>query len=246
METVQSNKLTFLEDRNVFIFDTETTGLPERVPGSKWGSADEYWPYHMNKKYASSRIVSISWVLANSFNKSLLESEYSSKIKEYIRYPEDFNEIPTTHIHGISITHALNDGIPLSDIVFNCGLADALEKADYIMAHNVMFDIHILENELYRLFNECKNIEMEERLMKIIQKIEAMKFTERIICTGELGKNICQLEFKSRNGKDTGRIKKWKMPKLKELHMHLVGVEHENQHSAGGDVLALLRCISRM
>ena len=73
-----------------------------------------------------------------------------------------------------------------------------------------------------------------------------MKELGKTICTGELGKEICQLEFKSRNGRDTKRIKTFKMPKLKELHSHLMGVEHEEQHSASGDVIALLKCLSKM
>ena len=35
--------IDFLDGKNVFVFDTETTGLPERVPGGKWGTANEYW-----------------------------------------------------------------------------------------------------------------------------------------------------------------------------------------------------------
>jgi len=36
------------------------------------------------------------------------------------------------------------------------------------------------------------------------------------------------------------------MPKLKELHSHLMGVEHEEQHSACGDVRAVLNCLGKM
>ena len=233
------NKLSFLEGCNVLIFDTETTGLPDRVPGAKWGSAGEYWPYHMNDKYASARIVSIAWTYVPSYDKSILAGQ---KVLGYIRMPPldkwGFDEIPTQHIHGISMTRAVEEGIPWDDIVENCGLSDALEKADYIIAHNVMFDIHILENELYRLGTD--------KAMELVQRIEGLKAIGRVICTGEIGKSICQLEFKSRDGKDTNRVKRFKMPKLKELHEHLLGSEHEEQHSAEGDVKALLNCLSRM
>ena len=36
---------------NTTVFDTETTGLPQRAPGGKWGTASEYWDYSMNEKY---------------------------------------------------------------------------------------------------------------------------------------------------------------------------------------------------
>jgi DNA polymerase III epsilon subunit-like protein len=230
-----SSQLSFLEGKNVLVFDTETTGLPERVPGAKWGSSSEYWPYNMNEKYANARIVSIAWAFVRSYNRDTLQSEM---IKEYIRFPEGFTEIPTTDIHGISYEQALEKGIPMLDIVENCGLADAIIECDYVIAHNVMFDIHILQNELFRLGSE--------EAMECTTKLDKMKALGQAICTGELGKNICQLEFKSRGGYDTTRMKKFKMPKLKELHYHLMGSEHNNQHAAGGDVIAVLNCLSKM
>jgi DNA polymerase III epsilon subunit-like protein len=227
--------LSFLEGKNVFIFDTETTGLPDRVPGAKWGSLNEYWHYSMNEKYDHSRIVSIAWSFARNYNRNTLSSE---SIIEYIRYPEGFNTIPTTNIHGISFAQALNHGVPIADIFENCGLADTILECDYIICHNIMFDIHILQNELFRLGTD--------RAMECVMKLEKMKELGLLICTGKLGKDICQLEFKSRSGRDTNRIKKFKMPKLKELHVHLMGVEHDDQHSASGDVRALLNCLSKM
>ena len=255
METKNSeNILSFLEGKNVLIFDTETTGLPERVPGVRWGSANEYWSYKMNEKYENARIVSIAWAFVRSYCLDTLTSE---KIKEYIRYPEGFCEIPTTAIHGISYDDALVKGIPMADIIENCGLADAILECDYIIAHNIMFDIHILQNELHRLsihtplhpivgerigsMNTSSNIAMQ-----FIEKIETMKELGDLICTGEIGKNVCKIELKSRGGRDTNRINKFKMPKLKELHNFLYGTEHEDQHSASGDVLAIMNCLKKI
>ncbi len=229
------SQLCFLEGKNVLIFDTETTGLPDRVPGAIWGSESEYWPYNMNEKYANARIVSIAWAFVRSYNKDTLTSE---TIKEHIRYPEGFTEIPTTDIHGITFEQAQLKGVPMQDILENCGLADAILECNYVIGHNIMFDIHILQNELFRLGSDLA--------MECVQKLDRMKALGRTICTGELGKNICQLEFKSRSGRDTNRIKKFKMPKLKELHLHLIGTEHDNQHAARGDVQAVLNCLSRM
>lgn len=232
-----NTKLAFLESKNVLVFDTETTGLPERVPSAKWGSASEYWPYNMNEKYRDARIVSIAWAFIKGFKKDA-DTLAGECIHEYIRYPEGFTEIPTTHIHGITMEHAKENGIPINDIFENCGLAAALEQSDYIIGHNVMFDVHILENELFRLGTD--------KSMATVRKLETMKSLSRVICTGELGKDICKLEFKSRGGKDTARVKRFKMPKLIELHTHIMGCEHDDQHSAKGDVRALLNCLAKM
>ena len=58
--------LDFLTNKRVFVFDTETTGLPAKGP-SGFGS---YWDYRDNTKYESARIVSIAWAFMNCYNKN--------------------------------------------------------------------------------------------------------------------------------------------------------------------------------
>lgn len=241
---VQNSLIDFIEGKNVFIFDTETTGLPEKVPGSIWGSPNEYWNYQMNDKYKNSRIVSIAWAYVMSFDKLILESEINS-IKHYIRYPEGFVEIPTTYIHGISFQNALDIGIPFNDIFENCGLYDKLLNSNYIIAHNVMFDIHILLNELFRLGTEKAN--------EVIMHIQSLMALDKCICTGVLNTNICKLEYKHRNNNQHNnknkKIKqniKYKMPSLIELYRHFYGCDYDNTHSADADVKALLKCLQKM
>ena len=59
--------IDFLKGKNVFVFDTETTGLPAKT--DKWGT---YWDYKMSDKYDSSRIVSIAWASLKKFDKKLV------------------------------------------------------------------------------------------------------------------------------------------------------------------------------
>ena len=239
--------IDFLEGKNVFVFDTETTGLPDRVPGAKWGTSSEYWNYTINEKYERSRIVSIAWAFVRSFDKVVVGNE---TIQHYIRYPDGFNDIPTTHIHGISFETALRQGIPFCDIFENCGLYENLMRVDYIVAHNVNFDVHILLNELYRLDTD--------NATNAIRHILNLLSLGRCICTGELGKDICKLEYKSKfkpnvSNQDTDikldtnkKFKRYKMPKLVELYKHFYGCEFEDAHNAEGDVRALLKCLQKM
>ena len=124
----------------------------------------------MNEKYTNARIVSIAWVFIRSYNRDTLTGEL---IKEYIRYPEGFSEIPTTEIHGISFEQAQTLGIPMADILDNCGLADAILGSDYVIGHNVMFDVHILQNELFRLGSDIA--------MECVLKLDKMKALGREI-----------------------------------------------------------------
>ena len=173
-----------------------------------------------------------------SFDKVVVGNE---TIQHYIRYPDGFNDIPTTHIHGISFETALRQGIPFCDIFENCGLFDKLIHADYIVAHNVNFDVHILLNELHRLDTD--------NATNTIRHILNLLSLGRCICTGELGKDICKLEYKSKFktvAPENKKIKSYKMPKLVELYKHFYGCEFEDAHNAEGDVRALLKCLERM
>ena len=255
--------LHFLNGKKVFIFDTETTGLPDRVPGGKWGTSSEYWNYTLNNKYDNSRIVSIAWAFCNEFdrNKCIKQNNNNNNIEElipiknFIRYPEDFNDIPTTHIHGISFETAILTGIPFYDIFEKYGLYEDLITTEYIIAHNVNFDIHILLNELYRI-GENGSIKARE----VIKHIDNLMMLGHCICTGELGKDLCKLEYKYNTSKynktttaniaHTANIVKkqkvYKMPKLIELYNHFYKCDFKNAHSADGDVRALLMCLGHM
>ena len=240
--------LTNLINKNVFIFDTETTGLPERVPNAKWGSSNEYWLYSINEKYDKSRIVSIAWSSINSFTKLKLKDteEALNPIHHYIRFPEGFNEIPTSHIHGITIEIANTSGVLFNDIFEKNGLYNALMSSEYIIAHNVFFDIYILLNELHRLNTE--------KSIKTILHIQSLIALDRCICTGNISKDICKLEFKNTKFTHThthinkkSKIQKtYKMPKLTELYTYYYGSEMLNAHNAGGDVKALKMCLLKM
>lgn len=227
--------ISFLDGKKVLIFDTETTGLPQRVPGAKWGSTSEYHNYTINEKYDSARIVSIAWSFIPGFNKTTLPEQH---IHSAIRYPPpEMLDIPTAHIHGITYEMAKQQGISFADILADhpdgdCanGLANTILNTDYIIAHNVMFDIHILLNELWRLGNDSA--------MACIEHINKLLAMGRCICSGELGRGICKIPYKN--------SKRYKMPKLVELYLHFFGCEFEGQHRADGDVRALLYCLSRM
>ena len=238
--------LDFLKGKNVFVFDTETTGLPLGSP-SGWGS---YWDYRMNDKYDSSRIVSIAWASIKNFDRENIDSNSDSNISHHIRYPEGFDSIPTTHIHGISLEEALKNGTPFGYILSIYGLADALLNADYIVAHNVKFDYNILMNELHRIVTTNEpiipiSLSIREKANLCLEHIKNLYDTKCVICTGILSTEICKMEFPSKNTY-LGKKKNYKMPKLCELYKYYYGKDFENAHSADGDVKALLDCLKMM
>ncbi len=113
------------------IFDTETTGLPERY-NAPLTDLDN-WP----------RAVQIAWQLHDDKGK-LIEA------KDYVIKPEGF-DIPynATKIHGITTELAAKIGVPLTEAMQ--AFSEALEQAQFVVGHNIQFDNNILGAEYLRL-----------------------------------------------------------------------------------------------
>ncbi len=178
------------------IFDTETTGLPLRnnAPIEEL----ENWP----------RIVQIAWQVHDKRGELITAENYIIK-------PDGF-EIPysSEKIHGISTSKANEVGVPLSEAMEK--FADAVGTADYIIGHNVKFDINITAAEFLRT-------ELANELL-----------TKPHICTMELTREFCQLPG--------GRGGKFKSPKLEELYTILFSEGFPEAHNASADVNATARC----
>lgn len=179
-------------------FDTETTGLPKnwKAPVTDLDN----WP----------RMVQIAWILCDD-NGNRIETD------DYIIRPENF-EIPqdASRVHGITTEKALREGTDLSQVLnkFN----ELVEKADYIVAHNISFDEKILGAELLR-----KNIPSNFN-------------RKRKLCTMESSTEYCQLPGPYG----------YKWPKLSELHIKLFGEDFEEAHDASVDINATEKCFWEM
>ena len=121
----------------VLVFDTETTGLPER--GS---SIYEYakWPH----------IVQLSFILYDTeLQKTLTIHDYIVRIPENITISKE-----STSIHGITNSMCKRKGIPIKHVMeeFN----EYLSKCDMIVGHNIEFDKKMIMVETLR--NKLKNM----------------------------------------------------------------------------------------
>lgn len=201
--------------KNVLILDTETTGFPKRI------GFNGYIDYRINSAYDSSRIVQIAWAFVEDFSKEKLQN---ISIDVFVRKPIDFYSIPNSDIHGINYQEAIKKGLPLSKILNNKGLSYAIQKADIIIAHNAGFDVNILLNELHRI-----------KFTTSIKALLRIK-SSGLICTGELGRNICKIPQRC----------EYKMPRLEELYYHFYHKDPEKGHDAYADVSTLVKIIIAM
>ena len=181
----------------ILIYDTETTGLPRDWKAPLTDS--ENWP----------RLVQLAWQLHSP------EGALVSRGNHIVR-PDGFS-IPfnAAKVHGITTERAARDGQPLAEVVdqFMVDLA----RAEFVMGHNVKFDVNIVGAELHRLG----------------LPVEGLTGIETIDSKSE-GTKFCALPG--------GRGGKFKWPTLSELHHKLFGKGFEDGHDAAYDTEATARC----
>lgn len=151
------------------VFDLETTGLP--INRNARPDNYENWPY----------IVQIAWLLFDDQGKLIEDKDYI--LKQDIDIPEE-----ATKIHGITNKIAIEKGIQ-PEIAYS-QFIDALKKSNFLISHNIAFDMPIIQCEFLRcgLNKQFLNIDT--------------------ICTMETGKNFCRLR---------GYSGEYKYPTLTEL-----------------------------
>jgi DNA polymerase III epsilon subunit-like protein len=186
------------------IVDTETTGLP-RVRDAKPDELD-YMP----------RIVQISWYLLDSSFKNV--NAENCYLKQDAPIPKE-----AIKIHGITDAIIEEKGEDPKS-VFEKLLLD-IRKAKYVVAHNIDFDIPIIESEFIRLGMK-KPFRGKNKL-----------------CTMKGGTSFCKIPRYSGRG--------YKYPKLEELleHCYFPGwsnIRITEAHNSSVDVAITTKCFIKL
>jgi DNA polymerase III epsilon subunit-like protein len=176
-------------------FDTETTGLPKdwNAPVEK----TDNWP----------RLVQLAWLIYGPEGNKIDEREYIIKPEGFI-IPEE-----SASVHGITTDMALKKGSNLKEVLGE--FSDAINGANYLVAHNMNFDEKIIGAEFLRT------------------GIDSSLFDKERICTMLSSIDYCKLPS-SKGG--------YKWPRLSELHTQLFGKDFEDAHDAFVDTSACARC----
>lgn len=174
-------------------FDTETTGLPKNYQAP---STDvDNWP----------RLVQLSWILTDE-RKELSRGDF-------IIRPDGF-QIPeaASNVHGITTERALKEGIGVKEAIYY--FLGAARCADYLVGHNVPFDLHVAGAEFVRIWGK--------------DWILGMKWLD----TMQASTDFCAIPG--------ARGYKW--PKLIELYTKLFGHGFEDAHNSMADIAATEEC----
>jgi DNA polymerase III epsilon subunit-like protein len=180
-------------------FDTETCGLPANY--SLPARFTDNWP----------RAVSLSWAVFDDKRRFIRQKDFIIKPAGWVIPAE------ATRIHGITQEQAEKDGEAISTVL--AVFLEDLYYCKYLVAHNIDFDLKVVEAEFIRDLGFWPGV---ERLVKI--------------CTMKKSAQFCKLPHKK------GRGSGFKWPKLQELHQVLFLENFDGAHNSLVDVLACSRC----
>ena len=162
----------------VLVFDTETSGLPEKAASIYDKSK---WPY----------IIQLSYILYDmSNNNTLIKNNYIKIDNDVIITPESFN------IHHISREILNSQGINIVPALkeFN----ECLKRCDIVVGHNISFDKRLI-------FVECLRHNVKQYFTQFInnQKIHKPEF-----CTMKNTIDFCKLERLSKTNQVYNKMPK--------------------------------------
>jgi DNA polymerase III subunit epsilon len=182
----------------ILFFDVETNGLAKSQKGAY--TDIENWP----------RVVQLAWAICEEGGENCLR-------KNFIIFPKDFDiSEKMSLIHGITIARAEKEGILINKVLeeFNYDL----NRANLIVAHNIEFDLPVLNAEFIR--HKIKTPLLEK------EKYCTMKSPEIV--------TYCKIPSSITMG--------YKWPSLSELHNKLFNKSFEDSHNAAADVDACMNC----
>lgn len=178
------------------VFDTETNGLPPR--GASKIDVN-VWPRMRQLGYC---VYNEKRQLIKEFDNLIIPDGWTIPNEKFF-----IENAPTIEEHfekGIPLTAALKEFI------------SNLNNSEYLIAHNINFDLSIIGNEMVRM-----NLKADKKLKRI--------------CTQDASINYCKLPNKN-------NYPGFKWPRLEELHYILFKENFDNAHDAMADVKATARC----
>ena len=203
-----------VESKIVMVFDTETTGLPMKRPGSKFSN------YRDTELYNNCRLVQYSGIIYD-FEKSETLHEF-----DYIVKPDGFI-INNSNIHGITMEIANRDGIKITNLFEHIIAVFKKYNIGKIVGHNVSFDLNVIKSEMFRYMR--KNQLVNFPILRAFEKVP-------YFCTMKNTVDICKLP-------NPNFPNKFKYPKLSELYKNIFNKEAVDLHNSMNDAIYTLDCL---
>jgi DNA polymerase III epsilon subunit-like protein len=166
-----------------------------------------------------------------------LHSNKLLKIKDnIIQVPISIPE-ESVKIHGITDKMSQESGVKLENVLeefFN----DVI-KIDYVVGHNISFDINVVKVELKRIMKH--SIGNGRKMKRIQTYLDLLDNKDKMYCTMRETIQLCAIEKTNKYG-----YVYYKFPKLVELYDKLFSEKPNHLHNSLNDVLVCLRCFMKL
>ena len=195
----------------ILIFDTETTGLLPKSPSDQ-----------------IPHITQLSFIVYDC-KTEMIRTTFDS----YIRLPEGIivPEI-VTQITGITTEICQTKGIPIQEAL--AAFYYAMTMSDCIIAHNIEFDIAMLQIEIKRNIESLKTY---PQIKDLFDPNRLAYYNIKVDCTMRMTVEACAIM------RTTDKNYKYKkFPKLSETYEFLFKKTPENLHNSMVDTIVCLRC----
>lgn len=207
------------------LFDTETTGLFNTKDKPKEGIVKARDPMMYPEDYP--RVFQLAFVLMDEEGTVLEEFSEFIKPDGWVIPTGPGNEFWSDH--GYSTEECERLGVPIAYALDK--FITAMDKADYLVAHNMAFDKPVILAEFARAGAKVpEGFVPPKSLCTMMSTIDYVKAPHS-------PENIAKWPFLAT---------KWKYPKLEELHEKLFSEGFDGAHDALVDVKATFRCLNKI
>lgn len=206
----------------VLFFDTETNQfLPRNIDSLSINDVD-----------LLPRIVQFSYIIYD-FKKNM--SRTCKVVDHIVKLPEKIGITQEcVDIHRITKEMSVEKGIPIEHVMINF-LYD-IENVDFILGHNLEFDLKMVQFELQRLVNFNKKENDMNKVNYYLENMAKLRNYENYYCTMRENTEVCKIV------RENSRGEYFKFPSLTELHEFCFKSSPENLHNSLNDVAIGLRC----
>jgi len=210
------------DSMKVLFFDTETNQfLPRNIDSLSVDDVD-----------ILPRIVQFSYIIYD-FKKNT--SRTCKVVDHIVKLPEKIGITQEcVDIHRITKEMSVERGIPIEHVMMNF-LYD-IESVDFILGHNLEFDLKMVQFELQRLVNFNKKENDMNQVNYYLEKMSKLRNYENYYCTMRENTELCKIV------RENSRGEYFKFPSLTELHEFCFKSSPENLHNSLNDVAVGLRC----
>lgn len=217
---MNTRSMTLTESGYILVFDTETTGfLPKDTKDL------DLFPY----------ITQLAFVVFDTNTQKIVKS-----YNKYIKIPGEVEITPfITELTGVT-REKCDNGVSIIGALHHFYMAYMSVQA--MVAHNLAFDVKMIEIEIQRNFHKLLSVSLDTCLL-FDESLRKMKR----YCTMNMGKPVCNIVLPRKSSNELGVPETFvKAPRLSELYQKIFGCGFENGHDALADTLACLRCFVSM